>query len=179
MTALCPPSDYAAITQPTTSGWPLGIDDAHLLPWGPLTATDVPRRQLLLFAQRQLAHLMNLPSGWDDADGAPVSARSAKMALVLLDAIIFTDNLATPQISPHGDGGVDIEWLVAGNHLSMSVANDDSIILWGIDANGLEAFSYDSAEEGLNEKDLVAVVNSARGFLLTMSTDIRNRIAVW
>jgi hypothetical protein len=119
---------------------------------------------------------MNLQRGWDDADGLPVSPPAAKMALALLLRLVSVDNLATPQISPTGTGGVDIEWLVSGKHLSLSVAHDGNIILWAIKKDGTEVFSFDSTEDPVGLVNYV--LNEAENFLSEISAGVRNRLAI-
>jgi hypothetical protein len=185
MTPLCL-SDNTTIPQSPlrgfdrgTLGWTIdAVDDPHLRWWGPRGAEYVTRIELLLFAQRQVAHLMNLPRGWDDDGGLPATPQAAKMAIALLINLISGDNLATPQISPTGTGGLDIEWLVSGNHLSLSVAQDGNIVLWAVKPDGTELFSFDSTEDGGNIKNAAETLKRAETFLYEISAGIRNRIAI-
>ena len=80
MTTACPVSENATVAQSPFGGRGADLDDAHRLWWGPRRPGDVPRGELLDYAQRQIAHLMNLPRGWDDGGGLPVnsSARPAE-----------------------------------------------------------------------------------------------------
>lgn len=89
------------------------INEANLVRWWmPRGPGYVTRNDLLLFAQRRIAHLMNLPTDWDDEGGIPVSPPAGKMAMALLVRLITADNLATPQISPTGTGRV--VWISSG-----------------------------------------------------------------
>jgi hypothetical protein len=153
------------------------INEANMIRWwAPRGPEYITRNQLLLFAQRQIAHLMNLPRDYDGEGGGPVTPQAAKMALVLLLRLITGDNLATPQISPTGVGGLDIEWLVSGNHLSLSVSPDGNIVLWAIKQDGAEVFTFDSTEE---PADLVIyALKEAENFLSTISAEVRNRVAI-
>jgi hypothetical protein len=119
---------------------------------------------------------MKLPRGWDDTDGLPVSPLAAKMALALLLCLVGADNLATPQISPTGAGGLDIEWLVSAEHLSLSVAHDGNIVLWATKKDGTEVFSFDSTEDPVNLVNYT--LKEAENFLFEISAGVHNRLAI-
>jgi hypothetical protein len=177
MTTTCPAPESVTVTSATSGDWAGGIDDAHLHPWGPRNDAFVSGQDLMSFAQRQIVHLMNLHHGWDHGDGVPVTPRSAKAALWLLGVLIFADNLATPQISPQSSGGLDIEWLVSGNHLSLAIGGDDVVTLWATNADGAEMFSFDSSgDPPLAFSNAMA---RARQFLFEISTGVHNRVALW
>jgi hypothetical protein len=126
-----------------------------------------------------MVQLMNLSRDWDDDGGLPVSGKAAKLAMAVLTGMLSTDNLATPQISPQGRGGVDIEWLVSGNHLSVSASEDGRLIMWGTRADGSEVFSFDSAEDRVEAEVVSLVMKQAREFLREISTGVRNRLSIW
>jgi hypothetical protein len=178
MTTACPVSENATVAQSPLGGWGADIDDAHRRWWGPRRPGYVTRGELLDFAQRQIAHLMNLPRGWDDDGGLPVTPDSAKMALAMLAVLISGDNLATPQISPQGNGGLDIEWLVSGNHLSLSVAEDGHLVLWATKPDGVEDFSFDSTDEMVDREVFSSAIDNARRFLSATSAGVRSRVMI-
>jgi hypothetical protein len=152
------------------------IEEANRVRWWyPRDPGYVTRNKLLLFAQRRIAHLMNIPPNWDDEGGVPVTPLAAKLALKVLFHLITADNLATPQISPTGAGGVDIEWLVSGNHLSLSVAPDSNIVMWATKRDGTEVFSFDSTD---NPACLGYKLKEADDFLSEISSGVRNRLAI-
>ena len=173
-------SDNTTVTQPRElpgwASWSLAASDADA--WGPRGPEYVTKGELLLFAQRQIVQLMNLAPNWDDSGGLPASSQSAKMALALLLRLISADNLATPQVSPTGTGGLDIEWLVSGNHLSLSVAPDGNIVLWANGSDGSEVFSFDSTEEPVDYEHVNYALKYAEHFLHEISAGVRNRIAI-
>lgn len=161
--------EFAAINE--------AVNEANIVRWwAPRGPEYVTRNDLLLFAQRRVAHLMNMPPDWDDEGGVPVTPSAAKMALALLLRVITADNLATPQISPTRNGGLDIEWLVSGNHLSLSVAPDGNIVLWATKQDGTEVFSFDSTENPANLVNYA--LKEADNFLSEISAGVRNRLAI-
>lgn len=163
-----------------SSAWSLTAGDARgvFLPWGPREPGYVTKGELLFFAQRQIVELMNLPPDWDDDCGLPATPQAAKTALGLLQRLVSADNLATPQLAPTGTGGLDIEWLVSGNHLSLSVAADGSIVLWANASDGSEVFSFDSTEDPADYEHVSYVLKYAEHFLHEISAGVRNRIAI-
>jgi hypothetical protein len=159
--------------------WSLAASDAEgASSWGPRGPEYVTKAELLRFAQRQIVQLMNLSPNWDDAGGLPASPQSAKMALALLVRIVSADNLATPQVSPTGNGGLDIEWLVSGNHLSLSVAPDGEIVLWANASDGSEVFSFDSTEDPVDYEHVNYALKYGEHFLHEISAGVRNRVAI-
>jgi len=147
--------------------------------WGPHAPDYVTRQDLLSYAQRQIVRLMNLSRDWDDDGGLPVAAVPAQLAMAILTGLVVTDNLATPQISPQGHGGVYMEWLVSGNHLSVSSSEDGRLVMWGIRVDGSEVFSFDSAEDRVEPEVFALVMKQAREFLREISLGVRNRISIW
>lgn len=153
------------------------IDEANVVRWwAPRGPGYVTRQDLLLLAQRRIANLMNAHPDWGDEGGLPVTPAAAKMAMEVLLRLITTDNRATPQMSPTGDGGLDIEWLVSGNHLSLSVARDGNVILWATKQDGAEVFSFDSTEEPAYLVHYA--LKEADNFLSEISASVRNRLAI-
>lgn len=153
------------------------IDEANVVRWwAPRGPGYVTRQDLLLSTQRRIANLMNVHPDWGDEGGLPVTPSAAKMAMEVLLRLITADNRATPQMSPTGDGGLDIEWLVSGNHLSLSVAPDGNIILWATKHDGVEVFSFDSTEEPAYLVNYA--FKEADNFLSEISVSVRNRLAI-
>jgi hypothetical protein len=176
-------SDNTTVTQPRErsgwANWSLAASDIESVPsWGPRGPECVTKGELLRFAQRQIVQLMNLAPNWDDSGGLPASPQSAKMALALLVRVVSADNLATPQVSPTGTGGLDIEWLVSGNHLSLSVASDGNIVLWANGSDGSEVFSFDSTEDPVDYEHFDYALKYAEHFVHEISAGVRNRIAI-
>jgi hypothetical protein len=175
MTIFCP-SPANATMAPLRS--PLS-DFSEAADWGPHGPDYVTKQALLSFAQRQIVHLMNLPRDWDDDGGLPVAAMPAKLSMTVLQAIVSSDNLATPQISPQGHGGVHLEWLVSGNHLSVTASEDGQLSIWGTRADDSEVFSFDSAEDRVEPEVVALVIKQAREFLRKISTGVHNRVPIW
>lgn len=144
--------------------------------WAPRGPGYVTRQDLLMSAQRRIADLMNVHPDWGDEAGLPVSPSAARMAMEVLLRLIAADNRPTPQISPTGDGGLDIEWLVSGKHLSLSVAPDGNIILWATRHDGAEVFSFDSTEDPAYLARYA--LKEADNFLSEISGSIRKRVAI-
>jgi hypothetical protein len=144
--------------------------------WAPRGPGYVTSDALLISAQRRIAHLMNMSPDWDGESGVPVTPQAAKMAVAMLLCLITADNLATPQISPTGTGGLDIEWLVSGNHLSLSVAPDGNIVMWATKHDGTEVFSFDSTDSPAYLVNYA--LKEADNFLSEISSGVRNRLAI-
>ncbi|MDV8077568.1 hypothetical protein R4P47_13455 [Rhodococcus sp. IEGM 1370] len=130
------------------------------------------------YTQKQLVKLMKLRRDWDEEGGLPVAPSVAKLVLMLVDAFIFEDNLATPQLSPQRTGGVDVEWLIGGNHMSLSVSADGDIVAWALSPQGHELFSFDSDVDMFDAKGVARLINEARRFLEEFSPKVQKRILI-
>lgn len=164
-------SSYRSVISEHYGFFGAGDRDAH----GPGYVT---KEELQQFAQRRIAESMSLPTGWDDDGGLPVSARAAKLAMLMCLDLLVADNLATPQISPDGNGGIDIEWLVSRKHLSMSVSDDGALVIWGTREDGTEVFSFDSTEDPIERELIALTLKQAREFLREISAGVRNRLPI-
>ena len=51
---------------------------------------------------------------------------------------LVQDNQPYPQVEPSSSGGIEVVWLVGGNHLTLIIQNDGEWLIWGEDANGYE-----------------------------------------
>jgi hypothetical protein len=174
VTTFCPPSDNSTMA-PSRSAW-WAVSDAD--DWGPHAPGYVSQQDLLSYVHRQLVQLMNLSHDWDDDGGLPVAAKPAQLSMEILTGLVVADNLATPQISPQGHGGVNIEWLVSGNHLSVSASEEGQLVMWGIRPDGSEVFSFDSAEDLVEPEVVALIMKQAREFLREISLGVRNRISI-
>ena len=140
-------------------------------------APDSPSRQrLLTYAQQRIAALTaaNAPTmsvGW-----RPVHPAVASFAMSLLNVIIDDGDLATPQVAPTPDGGLDIQWLVSGDALELSIDLEDGVSIVAQFDSGDYAFTpvdwdFDDAVDAL-----VPALVTARTFLEKISTGIQHRI---
>jgi hypothetical protein len=81
-----------------------------------LTDTGPPRR-LLSDARypweqpvaERIAHLMNLPVGWDGYKGRPLTRVNAQIAMQLLATVCAPDT-PCPALVPLSSGGLQVEW---------------------------------------------------------------------
>lgn len=84
------------------------------------------KRQLLESAAATLNDLLDLPADWDGDGAEPVDITPARAAIDFLESIADSDTIA-PQIFPLPSGGVQVEWLIAGNDLELEFAPDGHV----------------------------------------------------
>jgi len=144
-----------------------------------LDAETTTKEALLQFAQREIVRAMRVHDNWDTYGGLPASSDAARLALALCVHLLSEDNLPTPQITPDGHGGIDIEWLVSGQYLSAAIARQNGgLLIWATNADGSEAFSYEFANGPVNRDEVELALKESQAFLRTMSVGIRNRISI-
>lgn len=85
-----------------------------------LSDQTLPRPRLVSAALNQLNRLLELDEGWDGQAGRAISLPAAQTALWLILSLTDEDS-APPHVLPTVDGGVQVEWLVAGNGLEIEV----------------------------------------------------------
>lgn len=100
-----------------------------------VTGFSPTKRYLLETLVDRLNVLLGLPKGWDGASGARISQSAALTATEWLDRLA-DDNTVPPQVFPLATGGVQIEWLVAGNSFEVEVSPDGAVGILGTDATG-------------------------------------------
>jgi hypothetical protein len=106
-TGSLPPTIYTSADDAATRAWERG-------------ARVVSKEALLDEAREKLSRLLQLPMGWDGHMGqalAPIAAMAMNGVLTEL----VRDGGPTPQLAPHPDGGIQVEWLVAGISLQIDV----------------------------------------------------------
>lgn len=97
--------------------------------------SQVSRTEVLQRAVQDLLELQRLPVDWDSYGGSAVSEAAATKMRVFLHAFV-QDGGATPQLTPLGDGGVQVEWRVGHALLEIEVASDGAVSLFGRDTDG-------------------------------------------
>jgi hypothetical protein len=95
----------------------------------------------------------------------------------ILGVLVNDDDVATPQIAPTPDGGIDVEWLVSGDSLSVT-ADLDGISIVGQFDNGDYAFEPYSWDFHGDAEGLRKVLHSASSFLEGISAGIQYRFPV-
>jgi hypothetical protein len=126
-TGFQPPTFHTSADDPATRAWERG---AHV----------VPREALLTEAREKLSRLLGLPSGWDGHTGqalAPVAAMAMNGVLTEL----VRDDGPTPQLAPLPDGGIQVEWLVAGISLRIDVDTMGDVSVTGDEPGNAELFA--------------------------------------
>jgi hypothetical protein len=93
----------------------------------------------------------------------------------LLNVLIGTDDIATPQIAPTPEGGINVEWLVSGDSLSVTTDLDGVSIVAQFD-NGAFAFEPYSWDFDGDVDELCQTLIPARQFLEKVSTGIQHRL---
>lgn len=141
---------------------------------------EVPptRDELLTYAQTRIAALTEADPSRDALGWQTVYGAVASFAMALLNTVVDGDDRATPQVAPTQDGGLDIQWLVSGDSLEITVDLNDGISIVG---------RYDSGEYAIGPVDwtfdedvelLQAAALSAREFLGKISTGIQHRVPI-
>lgn len=117
-------------------------------------------------ASSKISRLLRLPRGWDGHHGETPTVIAGLVANGFIAELVIEGG-PTPQITPSPDGGIDIEWLVRGTSVNVSVDPEGYVDL-GVDAEGdvlLESeFPY-WAPDGWK-------LAEARRFLHKMSYDV-------
>lgn len=141
---------------------------------------EVPptRDELLTYAQRRIAALTKADASRDALGWQPVSGAVASFAMALLNTVVDGDGRATPQVAPTKDGGLDIQWLVSGDSLEITVDLHDGISIVGRYDNGEYAISPVDWTFDEDAERLHVAVHSAREFLGKISTGIQHRVPI-
>lgn len=136
------------------------------------------RDQLLTFAQTRIAELTATDAPRQAAGWQPVNGPLATFAIALLGIVINADDLATPQVAPTPDGGLDIQWLVCGDSLEITFDVNEGISIVGRYDNGNCAIDFDWGLDDDVEALREAIV-AAGTFLGKISTGIQHRLPIW
>jgi hypothetical protein len=135
------------------------------------------RDQLLTYAQTRIAELSGADGPGCAAGWKPVEGPLASFAMALLGTVIDGDDLATPQVAPTPDGGLDIQWLVCGDSLEITFDYEEGVSIVGRYDHGEYAIDFDW---GLNDDidALYATTVAAGTFLAKISTGIQHRLPI-
>ncbi|KZS80333.1 hypothetical protein A4G29_11405 [Mycobacterium kansasii] len=96
----------------------------------------------------------------------------------LLNIVVASDGLATPQIAPTPDGGLDIQWLVSGDSLELTLDFEDCLSIVGRCDNGEYVFGPYEWDFQDDVDTLVPILVSAGRFLEKISTGIQHRLPI-
>jgi hypothetical protein len=99
------------------------------------TTTDLWYRAWL---EGSLNALLALPPGWDGGR-APMITEQSVAGLVDVLQTVLTPSSVPPQLVPLPDGGVQAEWLVAGDNLEIEVAGNGDAHFFAVDNDGVVA----------------------------------------
>lgn len=170
MTATLPDAAEPYVRDPATQRW---VEQA----WMP----EVPptRDQLLTYAQTRIAALTGVDAPSRGLVWEPVHSAIASFAMTMLNTVINGDDLATPQVAPTQEGGLDIQWLVSGDSLEITIDVDDGVSIIAQFDNGDYAFEpVDWAFDDGDVEMLHAVLVTAGSFLEKISTGIQHRVPI-
>ena len=88
-----------------------------------------PVRGWLDGVKARFNELVQMRSGWDGYQGAPVSFVNANFALRMLEAVCG-ENAPMPQIVPGPDGDLQIEWHTIGADIELHVRGPNDVHAW-------------------------------------------------
>jgi hypothetical protein len=133
------------------------------------------RSWLLTLAQNRVAEITGPDAPGSDEGWQPVHSVVASFTMTLLDILMHADDLATPQIAPTPEGGLNVEWLVGGDALSLTADLSGLSIIAQRD-NDEHAFPSFYWEFGDEIEPLKSALVIAAGFLEKISTGIQHRL---
>jgi len=117
------------------------------------------RPPLVQHVERELNRLWLLPLHWDGRRAAQITFTAAQGAVKTLAALV-TPESPPPQFFPLPDGGVQVEWLIAGNSIEIEVEADGAIQVLAMNTAG------DVVTEGeLGQAESAGVMTVTRRFL--------------
>jgi len=141
-------------------------------PKPPLRWVD-PWDRLVESVALELIRVQQLPSGWDGRRAIPIAVEAIRGTVEILGRILDVDS-EPPQIFPLPTGGIQLEWLAAGDEIEIE-----------IDASGVahvlaESAGGDTIAEGeLDPREqpdgLIVVVRQFLKHLSTAVSDERRR----
>ena len=114
----------------------------------------------------RLTHLSKLRQNWDSYGASPVSTQAITFAIQVLNEIM-AESTPLPAIVPTTDGGVQLEWHLAGIDLEVEVSGD------GI----LSVLCEDAAEQQQWEEDFAFIPGLKVGDLKERLQTITERAA--
>lgn len=101
--------------------------DDPITRWWERGSRSAPRAQLLGVCRETLNRLIHLPKGWDGHRALPPTPTAIVVLNGVLEELVDDDG-PTPQIAPLPDGGLEVDWLVAGSSLHVYVAPDGHVV---------------------------------------------------
>ena len=107
------------------------------------------REWLVPYVQERLSELLRLPGGWDGMRARPLTDVAVTSAVHLLFAIA-TDETLPPQFFPLPDGGIQMEWHVAGESVEIEIDGLGDGHVSAIDLAGQATFESDLALDSLS-----------------------------
>ena len=136
---------------------------------------DTATRSRLLATRDQGPEITGPDAPGSDEGWQRVHSAVATFTMTLLDILMHADDLATPQIAPTPEGGLNVEWLVDGDALSVTADRTGLSIIAQLD-NGEDAFPSFYWEFDDDIEPLKSALVSAAGFLEKISTRIQHRL---
>jgi hypothetical protein len=100
------------------------------------------REWLVPYVEERLNELLRLPGGWDGFRARPLTDAAVRSAVLLLFAIA-NDETLPPQFFPLPDGGVQMEWHVAGESVEIEIDGLGDGHVSAIDRAGQVTFESD------------------------------------
>jgi hypothetical protein len=140
--------------------------------------SPLTRSQLLTFAQNRIAELTGPEAPGRSLGWEPVHSVVASFAMTLLDMVVTGDDLATPQVAPTPDGGLEIQWLVSGDSLAIAIDLEDCVSIVARRDSGDHAFEPFDWDFDDDIETLIPAVVAAGRFLEKISTGIQHRLPV-
>lgn len=137
---------------------------------GALERAHASRLALLQPALAQLQRFETLRRGWDGYHGLPVRPKAAVLARVLLSVLVHDDG-PTPQLTPIGDGGVQMEWRVSGSMLEIEASAEGTLRFFARRGDGVVSIDDEELPPELASRHIVA----AASLLQEMSGDVAHR----
>ena len=98
---------------------------------------------------------------------------STVQTVLALANFLLEDGSATPQATPDGQDGIDVEWLVNGNSLVINCVSDSEVHVWAEDASGVEVVAIETNSRWATTDDGLV---RAKEFLTEISGQVVNRI---
>jgi hypothetical protein len=139
---------------------------------------SMTRSQLLTYAQNRIAELTSPTApgpaalGWE-----PVHSAIASFTMSILNVLVSSDDVATPQVAPTPEGGLNVEWLVSGDSLSVTTDLVGLSIVAQFD-NGDYAFEPYFWDFDGGTESLIQVLTPAARFLEKISRGIQHRLPI-
>lgn len=125
-------------TTPRSAGRSVGVTTTAYLSGAPAPARAVTLSGSIWYRdwiEQSLNALLALRAGWDGHLASMVTEHAVVSMGEVLRALL-TPGSVPPQFVPISNGGVQADWLVAGDSLEVEVGPDGDAFLFGVDADG-------------------------------------------